>query len=99
MSKVEVTKLMRTLTVASTIIVNTIPLKAANVDVVRAILSTPCTLMGGVCAFLYYKLDKEQKNQVYKLSLLHLYTILMYPYLLFLTVLTINIIRLFSFFQ
>lgn len=56
MSKVEVTKLMRTLTVASTIIVNTIPLKAANVDVVRAILSTPCTLMGGVCAFLYYKL-------------------------------------------
>lgn len=62
MSKVEVTKLMRTLTVASTIIVNTIPLKAANVDVVRAILSTPCTLMGGVCAFLYTVVIRGQET-------------------------------------
>jgi len=98
MSRVEVTKLLRTLTVVSTVIVNAIPLEFAHANVVRAILSIPCTCMGGVCAFLYYNLDREQKDKVYKLSLLHLYTILMYPYLSFLTVLIINIVHIVSIF-
>lgn len=96
MSKVGITKLMRTLTVVSAIIANAIPLEAANAEAVRALLCVPCTFIGGVCAFLYYKLDKEQKSRVYKLSPLHLYTILMHPYLSFLTVLIINIVRLVS---
>ena len=54
--------------------------------------------MGGVCAFLYYKLDREEKDQVYKLSLLHLYSILMHPYLTYLTVLIINIVHMVSIF-
>ena len=95
-SKVEITKLMRTLTVVSAAIVNVIPLEPLNDEVVRAILCVPCTFIGGVCAFLYYKLDKEQKNLVYKPSFLRLYTILMYPYLSFLTVLIINIAHIIS---
>ena len=98
MSRVGVAKLIRTLTVVSTVIVYVIPLEFAYANVVRAILALPCTCMGGVCAFLYYKLDREEKEQVYKLSLLHLYSILMHPYLTFLAVLIINIVHMVSIF-
>ena len=91
MNKVEKVKFIRTLTVIGCTIAGVISM-ASNSPFVRALLVFPFTCLGGVCAFMYHKLDKRDKNKVYKLSALHLRTIAMHPYYLFAAVIFINIL-------
>ena len=91
MSKVEKVKFIRTLTVLGCTIAAVISMTSLN-PLVGAISVLPFTCLSGVCAFMYHKLDKSDKDKVYKPSALHLRTIAMHPYYLFVAVLFINIL-------
>ena len=91
MNKVENIKLIRTLTVIGCTIAGIISMTSKS-PFVGAILVFPFTCLSGLCAFMYHKLDKSDKNKVYKPSVLHLRTIAMHPYYLFAAVIFINIL-------
>ena len=92
MTKVEKVKFIRMLSVVGSVLACFITEAAPKTGFGEAILLLPFTCLSGICAFMYYKLDKKEKDEVYKLSILHLYTIVMYPYFLFAGMVFLNIL-------
>ncbi|MBQ3570202.1 MAG: hypothetical protein IJA20_05950 [Methanocorpusculum sp.] len=64
---------------------------AVEENYVRALAVFPFTCLSGVCAFMYYRLDKEGKHKVWKPSTFFIRRIAMHPYFFFLCVICINI--------
>ena len=95
MIKAKKVRFLRTLTVVGCMVAYGIA-RAVQNKLLGALLMVPVTLLSGICALMYYRLDKDEKDKVYKLSALHLYTIIMYPYYLFVCVLFLNILYIFS---
>lgn len=91
MNKVESIKLIRTITVIGGTIACCIFATNSN-PVIRALSISPFTLLSAICAYMYHSLDRKEKDKVYKLSVLHLRTIVMYPYFLLACMIFINIL-------
>lgn len=94
-SKVKQVKLLRMLAVLGCTIVFCVT-SAGDNAFVMALSIFPFTCLGGVCAYMYRQLSKEDRTKIYKASPLHIHGFAMHPYFLFVCIAFINLMCLFQ---